>query len=260
MAYNKGFAGLWDQLLSEGQVTVTLEEVETRSSSSPGSVRVAVAEAQRRHQLFSPVRGLYVLVPPQYRSQGTVPADWFLDDLCRHLGRHYYLGYLSAAARHGASHQAVQVTQVVVDRRVPDRSFGSVRLRFYADGRMAHWPAVAVAGPTGTLRVASPETCAFDLASDTRRGGGASSVATVLQELDLDPQELADQGRDRPRASVRRLGFLLERAGKEVGLGSLQELAHPGTSRTLLDPAGPKYGDVDRRWSVIVNTTVEPEG
>jgi predicted transcriptional regulator of viral defense system len=82
----------------------------------------------------------------------------------------------------------------------------------------------------------------------------------VLQELDLDPQELADQGRDRPRASVRRLGFLLERAGKEVGLGSLQELAHPGTSRTLLDPAGPKYGDVDRRWSVIVNTTVEPEG
>jgi hypothetical protein len=79
-------------------------------------VRVAVAEARRRHLVFSPVRGLYVLIPPQYRHEGTVPADWFLDDLCWN----YYLGYLSAAARHGAAHQAGQVTQTVVDRSVID--------------------------------------------------------------------------------------------------------------------------------------------
>ena len=53
MASNTRFAGLWDEFLSEGQVTLTQEQVRDRSGSSPGSVRVAVAEAQRRHLLFS---------------------------------------------------------------------------------------------------------------------------------------------------------------------------------------------------------------
>jgi len=57
MASSTRFAGLWDEFLSEGQVTLTQAQVRDRSGSSPGSVRVAVAEAQRRHLLFQPGKG-----------------------------------------------------------------------------------------------------------------------------------------------------------------------------------------------------------
>jgi predicted transcriptional regulator of viral defense system len=252
------FAGLWDEFLSEGQVTLTQEQIRDRSGSSPGSVRVAVAEAQRRHLLFSPVRGLYILIPSQYRHEGTVPADWFLDDLCRHLDRNYYLGYLSAAARYGAAHQAAQVTQTVVDRPVIDRTSGP-RVRFYTDARMSVWPVTTATGPTGSLRVATPETCAFDLAHAPSRGGGVGNVATVLRELTLDADNLAEQTAHRSRAATRRLGFLLESVHSDVELGALEVCARGDRNRTLLDPKGPAHGAIDRRWHVIVNALVEPE-
>lgn len=258
MASNTRFAGLWDEFLSEGQVTLTQEQIRDRSGSSPGSVRVAVAEAQRRHLLFSPVRGLYVLIPPQYRHEGTVPADWFLDDLCRHLGRNYYLGYLSAAARHGAAHQAAQVTQTVVNRPVTDRTSGP-RLRFYTDARMSIWPVATATGPTGSLRVATPETCAFDLAQAPGRGGGVGNVATVLREFTLDADRLAEQTSQRSRAATRRLGFLLESVKSDVELSALEESAKGDRNRTLLNPKGEAHGEIDRRWQVIVNVAVEPD-
>jgi predicted transcriptional regulator of viral defense system len=258
MASSTRFAGLWDEFLSEGQVTLTQAQVRDRSGSSPGSVRVAVAEAQRRHLLFSPVRGLYVLIPPQYRHEGTVPADWFLDDLCRHLGRNYYLGYLSAAARHGAAHQAAQVTQTVVDRSVIDRTSGPT-LRFYTDAQMRKWPVAMATGPTGSLRVATPETCAFDLAQAPGRGGGVGNVATVLRELTLDAGRLAEQTSQRSRAATRRLGFLLESVKSDVELSALEESAKGDRNRTLLNPKGGAHGAIDRRWKVIVNVAVEPD-
>lgn len=253
------FAALWDELLSEGRVTATAAEIRARTRSSLGSVHVAVAEAQRRHLLFSPVRGLYVLVPPQYRRQGVLPADWFLDDLCRHLGRRYYLGYLSAAARHGSAHQAPQVTQVVVNRAIADREFGSVRLRFYADVRMSRWPAMSATGPTGSLQVATPETCVFDLAETPDRGGGVSNVVTVLRGLTLDADKLERQAALRPRAATRRLGVLIERADIGVDLGRLAEIAVADRNTTPLDPKGPRDGKVDRRWHVLLNATIEPD-
>src|ERR1035438_3913035 len=256
MASNTRFAGLWDEFLSEGQVTLTQEQVRDRSGSSPGSVRVAVAEAQRRHLLFSPVRGLYVLIPPQYRHEGTVPADWFLDDLCRHLGRNYYLAYLSAAARHGAAHQAAQVTQTVVNRPVTDRTSGP-RLRFCTDARMSIWPVATATGPTGSLRVATPETCAFDLAQAPGRGGGVGNVATVLREFTLDVDRLAEPTSQRSRAATRRLGFLLESVKSDVELSALEESAKGDRNRTLLNPKGEAHGEIDRRWQVIVNVAVE---
>jgi predicted transcriptional regulator of viral defense system len=253
------FANLWDEFLSEGRVTTTQAEIRDRTGSSVGSVRIAVAEAQRRHFLFSPVRGLYVLVPPQYRRQGTVPADWFLDDLCRHLDRNYYLGYLSAAARHGSAHQAPQVTQTVVERRVADRALGPIQLRFYTDVHMSQWAVTSVTGPTGSLRVATAETCALDLAETPERGGGVGNIVTVLGGLTLDAEKLALQAERRPRAAIRRLGLLLEYAAASVALDALVEIAAAERSRTLLDPKGPPHGPFDKRWHVVMNTTVEPD-
>lgn len=114
-------------------------------------------------------------------------------------------------------------------------------------------------GPTGSLRVAAPETCAFDLAQAPGRGGGVGNVATVLRELTLDADNLADQTSQRPRAAARRLGFLLECVKSGLELTALEESAKGDRNHTLLDPKGEAHGAIDRRWQVIVNVAVEPD-
>ena len=64
------FSGLWDQLLSEGANTVTIDEVESRTGATRNAVYLGVKYAMDRKRLFSPARGLYVVVPAECRSIG----------------------------------------------------------------------------------------------------------------------------------------------------------------------------------------------
>jgi hypothetical protein len=43
--------------------------------------------------LLNPRRGFYVVVPPQYLSWGAPPPSWYIDDLMRHEGHSYYVGF-----------------------------------------------------------------------------------------------------------------------------------------------------------------------
>ncbi len=257
MQFKKGFVGLWDRLIGDGVVVTTLAEIVEASGSTYGSAKIAVAEAQRRNLVFSPVRGLYVLVPAQFRRQGVVPTTWFIDDVCRHLGRKYYVGYLSAAAQHGAAHQAVQVNQIVVDRDVRDRKVGKQVIWFYSDVRIDARPVKKVDGPTGGLVVATPETCAWDLAEHPSRGGGVGNVATILSDLELNSGKLKAQIRTRPAAAALRLGYLLEVIDSDADLSALEAVASTHRGVTLLNPKERHGGEVNQRWRICVNTRVE---
>ena len=58
-----------------------------------------------------------------------------------HLGRDHDVGSSSAAAVHGAAHQAPQVFQVVVDEQLADRDIHRARLRFHMSAASPHLPA-----------------------------------------------------------------------------------------------------------------------
>ena len=254
------FRELWDGLLAEGTTMVGIDELVERSGATKGGTWNAVAAATKRRLVFSPVRGLYVLVPPQYRSWGVVPADWFIADLCAHLGRSYYVGYLSAAAYHGASHQAPQVFQAVVDRKIAAREVEGLRLRFYQTSHFGDRATTTATGPNGPLVVATPETCALDLAEHSERGGGLGNVATILSELKLDPEALVIGATGRRPATIRRLGYLLELVSALGPWEHLRALARTDAGApTLLHPKGGFRGPVDARWNIQANTPVEPD-
>ena len=61
---------------------------------------------------------------------GAPPPSWYIDDLMRNEGRPYYVGLLSAAELHGASHQAVMEFQVVTDKQMPELHVGRSRIAF----------------------------------------------------------------------------------------------------------------------------------
>ena len=258
---------LADWLLARGRHWVTTEEVAVRLGIPQAHVSPTLARWRQKGLLFSPTKGVYVPIPPEYRSWRAVPASHFIDPLMRHLGHEYYVGLLSAAELHGFAHQRPQVFQVMTPARLRDRSFGRVRLSFITSSEAASQPVVVKNTPTGTIRLSTVESTALDLVSLPRRSGGLSNVATILGEMvqdgALDAKELADLAPRYPRAVAQRTGWLLEHVSGEVGQGldlePLRKVAAARSTPTPLTSHGPRSGPIDDRWNVIVNSPVESD-
>lgn len=177
------------------------------------------------------------------------------------LDRKYYVSFLTAAAAHGARHQAAMSFQVVVDRTLTARRVGRTRFEFTVDSHVTDMDVVDAPTHTGSLRMASRETAAVDLVWKPSRAGGLGNTLNVLSELgDLNPERLAALAAVRSTAVVRRLGWLLARARANVDLAPLQALAHAkGATPTDLRAGGPRRGAVDPNWLVRVNADIEAD-
>jgi predicted transcriptional regulator of viral defense system len=250
-----------DLLISQGRYAASLADIRELMGLSDAAIVSGLQRLRRRRRVFSPTRGLYVMVPPEYRSWGVVPADWFIDDMMRHLGHRYYVALLSAAAFHGAAHQAPQVFQVMADARVLDRALGRVRLRFYDSTHVGDTPTEMVVVHTGSIPVSSREATVVDLVRMLGVGGGINNVATILTEIgELDGTALATLAARYGRAAARRTGWMVERYGSHTDLESLRLAARPDAGTPdLLSPSGPRRGPTDRDWAIKLNTTVEPD-
>lgn len=200
------------------------------------------------------------MVPPEYRSWGVVPADWFIDAMMRHLRRSYYVGFLSAAAMHGAAHQAPQTFRVVVSKPLTDRDIRRVRLRFSVSTHVDDMQTEQRAVHTGYVAVATRETAVVDLVWRPRLGGGISNVATVLKGIgELDGDTLARLSLLHGRHTARRLGWLLDRFRPDVDTHWLRVVARSEEGEPTLLVPGAKRGRLDRTWGIRVNTSVEPD-
>lgn len=249
-----------DHLLSSGVNTFTLAEATQLLERTGDAVRKGLERLTRKRLIFSPARGFYVVIPPQFRRQGTVPATHFIDAMMQALGRRYYVSLISAAELHGAVKPAEsEPFQVMVDRHVPDRDLGTTELWFYKSRHAAYHIGIEEhEGPDGPLRVASHELTAVDLARHIDDCGGIDHVALLLDALHpLRIPRLADLAGMRDLATARRLGYLLSHLDPELRLGPLQEVADLNRSTpTDLVPGGPRRGRVDPHWNVRVNVTI----
>jgi predicted transcriptional regulator of viral defense system len=251
-----------DHLLASGRYAFTVEEAATELGISPTQARQALARLQQKREVFSPVKGLYIAIPPEYRSWGVVPGDWFVDAMMGHLGRPYYIALLSAARIHGASHQAPQVFQVMTDGPpLRDRNLERVRLRFYTSQHVREDPTEQITVPTGYAIASAKETTVVDLVAHPRDAGGYGNVATIIKELgELSGSELARVAARRGRAAVRRVGWFVEHFGTADDLEALKQAARVDVGEpSPLDPAGPKRGKTDRDWRLRLNTSVEAD-
>ena len=251
---------LADWLLARGRHWVTTTDAAELLGIPERHVAPSLAQSRRRGYLFSPTKGLYVAIPPEFRSWGTVPAAHFVDPMMRHLGHDYYVCLLSAAEIHGFSHQRPQVFQVMTPARLRSRTFGRVRIEFITSVHTSDRPIDVVNTPTGTMRVSTPETTVLDLVSFPNAIGALFNVATIIGDMlaedALDVGRLAEVASDYPASIVQRTGWLLDymasQVDVEVDTKPLVRLASLRLTPTPLDPGHGRSGDLDRRWNVIV--------
>lgn len=257
-------SALADWLLARGRHFVTTEEVAELVGVEPSVVSNSLQRAREVNKIVSVTKGGWVPVPPEYRDAGAPPPLHYVDPLMRHLGHTYYVGLLSAARLHGASHQVPMVLQVVTPALLRNRRVGSSRIEFTRRSLAGSRPTVQRDVPTGRITVASPEVTVLDLVEAPSSGGGLSNVATVigdlLQEGAIGSDALAETAADYPIAIAQRTGYLVDHMAGEVASSvntdPLAELVAEATY-TVLDPQRPREGEHDRRWRVIVNADID---
>ncbi len=253
-----------DDRQAHGRYTFLRAEAVAGSGLSAEAVKKALQRLARRGRVVKAKDYFYVITPLEYRNAGGPPASWFIHDLMAAMGLPYYVGILTSAAQHGASHQQPQEFQVVTDRSVRPVKVGRTRIRFFASRYVAMASVESIKTPTGTMRLATFETTAVDLLRFSRAAGDLDNVATVLAELSssLDPKKLLAAVRlveDVPNA--RRLGYLLDR----IHTRRLSEPIHAWVERRSPRPVPLRTGvpvtdaAEDRRWRVLVNHAIEVE-
>lgn len=230
---------------------------------SADAVKLALHRLARQTLIAQPARGFYVVVPPEYRSLGCLPADQFIPALMRRLGLSYYAGLLSAAQYHGAAHHRPQEFQVMLGKpRRPIRC-GQVRVAFIVHKDIADVPVQSFNTPRGTVQVSTPEATAVDLVGYQDRAGGLDQVATILCELAerIDPHKLVAAARCAPVPWAQRLGFLLEHVGVGETAAALKVYVKSAARQTvpLLTGAPKDSACRDPDWKVLVNVDVEAE-
>lgn len=250
-------------LLGQGQYTFAREEAERRLQRSRAATYMALHRLAKAGWLVMPQSGFYVIVDPQHRSSGTLPPEWFIHPLMKYMGRPYYVGLLSAAQLHGAAHHRPQEFQVVIPRRaVRLIRVGNVQVRFYGKGPFDRSEMQDIKTPMGLMKVATPETTAWDLVRYCKAAGGLENVITVLSELaeKLDAKRMRETAKRHGEIIVaQRLGWLLDRIDRRSLTKGMAEWIGDAPLRPL-DPGAPVNGASEsRKWHLLVNAQLEPE-
>lgn len=256
-------ADLPDWALSQGISSFTKEDVSQICKVPPNHVPQLMAPLRKRIKVFSPARGLWVPIPPEYRTWGAPDLMLYIEDMMAHLGANYLVDWLTAAERYGVSHHAPQVFQVATNRTLRNKQLGRSRLEFanrsYTGSVI---PSPELKRKTG-VNIAPVGTTMLMLASDPHMCGGMGNVANLVIELAEENKSfvktLVRDANLFHNSALQRVGWLLD----EFGEGAPEELSDlRPTSMSQISPLVPskqKTGKLNTKWKIIVNEKVEPD-
>lgn len=251
-----------DQLARTGRYHFSTDDAVSDLGRSLPATRAALRRLANQGRIAQPYRGFFVIVPPEYRELGCLPAAQFIPQLFDHLGEDYYAALLSAAELHGAGHHRPQRFQVMCATRRRPIQCGAVTVEFMLRKDLARTATVRKNTPRGILRVASREATALELVGYTNRCGGLDHVMTVLEELgpECDGTLLAAEAEKGPIAWSQRLGYMLDVL--EVDGAVTAPLAAMIAERSPVYAAlsrSTKRADApsNRRWRLVTNVDLE---
>ncbi len=255
--------GYIEYLASNGRYHFSSGEAFQAIGGSQAAVRAQLRRLKEQGLIAEPARSFHVIVPPEYRRLGCLPAEQFVDQLMEVREEPYYLGLLSAAERHGAAHQRPQACQVILRKNRAALSCGEVRIEFIARGDLEKMPVVTVNTPRGFLRYATKEVTALELVGYPNHAGGLSNVATVVGELaeSLDAGKLLEVARLSPVSWSQRLGYFLDLAGHEDLANAIEPFVREQARSyaPLRRAAAIASAKRSAKWKLIVNAEVEPD-
>jgi predicted transcriptional regulator of viral defense system len=239
---------------------------------SEASAKSGLYRLKKAHKIITPIKGLYVIVPPEHQPYGSVPAEELVPIIMKHLKAAYYVGLLSAGLFFGATHQKPARFQVVTNKRIKHSlEFGDVVIELVYKESLDGLPTLDFVVSTGYLKVSTPELIVIDLFKYSKRAGGISHIATVLSELTprIDGNRLIELAEKLGEiCQIQRLGFILER---------IEVMEDEEKKQQIIDRLAEYLENVDRpyvslvpyisrtghfkcsKWKIIANTDFESD-
>ena len=252
-----------DNLTASGEISFTLENFCRELGVNQDVAFSAIRRLKKQLKIVSPSKGYYLILTPEFRNRGCLPADFFIDDLMCHLGVNYYVCLLSAAMFHGAAHQQPQMMQVMVAENKRDIQCGRVFIKFIKSSELDTAPIKKIKTRTGYMNISTPEATAKDMLKYITQCGGMNRIATIIDELaeSMDSvalKKLAEE--DKESLWIRRLGYILDK----FNYGELSSSLYPCfDEKSDIVPLVP-YASItgvprDAKWRIAINTTVESD-
>jgi len=252
-----------EDLQAGGRYSFSYPTLVSATGKSEKAVERALSRLRQHGTVANPRKGFYVIVPPEYRVSGCLPATWFIDDMMKFMDEQYYVGLLSAAELYGAAHHRPQEFQVVTARSHRELECGRTRIRFFSKRYVEKTLTTRHKTRTGYMQVSTPEATALDLVRYSFELGGLGSVAVVVSELSehIKSRELVRAAAGFELSVTQRLGFVLDQLNKHKLSDPLSRwLLGQRPRLILLRSAG--NGDkatIDERWRVKVNEEIDIE-
>jgi predicted transcriptional regulator of viral defense system len=261
---NRSVSDYVDHLQSRGQYTFSTKSICDELPKNRETIRVALNRLSKKGRIVKVKKGFYVIVTLEYQSVGCPPATWFIDDLMTYMEQEYYMGILSAAEFYGAAHQRPQVFQVITDTQTDPVRVEGVGVNFHTRKHIEEVPVQKENTRTGTVRVSTPESTAYDLFLFAHAAAGLDNIANVLIELseELDREELVNVAQHVPYHSIiQRFGYVMEFIGQSELVSPLADwISEEDPSRVKLHPGRPyEPGNRNKKWDVIVNYEINPD-
>ncbi len=257
--------GYLEDLQSKGQYWFLRKEAIEGLEISPLAFQRAAYRLTHKVKLIRLRGDFYLLIPPEYRATGSLPASWFIDALMSYLNQPYYVGLLSAAALHEAAHQQPMILQVITNKPTRAITVGQVRIKFYYKKIIEPSFYELRKTATGTMNVSTPEMTAFDLVRYMNAAGQINNVSTVLCELveKINPILLPDllKNNQVEQVSAQRLGYLLDILHLDIDLTPLESRLRQKKmlAKPLVTTSQQPIIEHNRRWQILVNEKVEPD-
>lgn len=252
-----------DNLTAKGKISFTMKQLCRDLGISHGAGLVTVKRLKQENKAVSPSRGYYLVLTPEFRSMGCLPADFFIDDLMQHLNMTYYVSLLSASMFYGAAHQQPQMLQVMLQNKRENINCGKSHIEFIQNSHLAETPIKKIKTRTGYMNVSTPEATAMDMMKYMSQCGGIHRIATVIEELAevMDGRVLSELAEAFKGSSwMGRLGYLLDKFKYDGLAASLYENFDKKSRITSLVPYAPTTGvPRNKKWRVAINAITESD-
>ncbi|AWP23093.1 hypothetical protein C4901_06915 [Acidiferrobacter sp. SPIII_3] len=261
-----------DDRLRHGRAYFNREEALAAVDLKPDGLTAAITRLVKKQRLANPRHGFYLILRPEDQMTGAPDPVRWIDPLMKYQGLDYRISLLRAAAFHGSSHQAAMVFQVVVPKQLRDFEIGRHRLQFlyqtsktFVKLNQPDW-LDRIKSDAGFAQVAGVELTLLDCARYFHKAAGINGVAQIAKDIGAkaEPRALAKAAAVYENSSVRRLGYLLERAGHAGQANALEPFVKKAKTAVPLDPSVKplieslsELHEKNARWKLVINEPVE---
>jgi predicted transcriptional regulator of viral defense system len=255
------------EVQSNGKLYFTLNDLRKNYNINyETAIKFSLNKLFKKGKIVSVYKGFYAIIPPEYRRRKIIPPELFIDALFAYLKRPYYVGLLSAAALHGASHQQAMEYYVFIDKpAIRPTNVEGLKINYVVKNVIPQFGIEKRKTEAGYIDISVAELTAIDLIAYQNRVGGLNRVATVLYELSesISPSKLSSiLNADISLSVLQRLGYIFELVLHKNELAGVIKsyLSDKKIFRVPLKPDYNKQGfNANNDWKVIQNSKIETD-